>query len=160
MSHTTVRITDNVISQTDDVMSDSPREAYVTSEVSRFQSVASNKKVRRLVHLTSLTSMKIQNLTEPLDGQTKLPLGQASWIGMSVAINSNRTIHNQQDFRQKRQWQDGFQVSMWSTAEWLNVRHLCLDVNFSGLAFSHQTSIIMTHANLKNFCTHHSVESR
>jgi len=29
MSHTTVRITDNVISQTDDVMSDSPREAYV-----------------------------------------------------------------------------------------------------------------------------------
>ena len=78
-----------------------------------FQSVASNKKVRRLVHLTSLTSMKIQNLTEPLDGQTKLPLGQASWIGMSVAINSNRTIHNQQDFRQKRQWQDGFQVSMW-----------------------------------------------
>jgi len=70
---------DNVSSQTDDVMSDSWRGSLRTrSEVSHFESAESDK-VRRLAHLTSLTSTKIQNLPEALDGQRILPLGQASW---------------------------------------------------------------------------------
>jgi len=74
---------DNVSSLTDDVMPDSQRGRLSTrSEVSHFESVVSEcltyKQVRRLLHLTSLTSTKIQTLPEPLGGQTTQSLGQLS----------------------------------------------------------------------------------
>jgi len=70
---------DKVGSQTGDVMPDSQRGSLCTrSEVSHFEGLSLKKGVRRLLHLMSLTSTKIHNLPEPLDGQTILPLGQMS----------------------------------------------------------------------------------
>jgi len=63
------------------------------------------KRSSSLMHLMSLTSTKIQKLPEALDGQTILPLGQVSWIGMLGAISSKSDRpQSQQNFRQKREW--------------------------------------------------------
>jgi len=76
----------DVSSQTDDVMPDSQRELLVQVWEAILKVLSLTKEVRQLVHLMSLTRTKIQNLPESLDGQTTLPLGQVSRIGMLRAI--------------------------------------------------------------------------